>query len=591
VVSGAQLGRYTLLGKIATGGMAEVFLARQEGPQGFAKTLVVKRILPHLAKDENFVRMFLDEARLAAVINHPNVVSIFELGQDAETNSYYMAMEYIDGCNLKRVVHDAVRARSRFPPELSARVIADACAGLDYAHNLKGENRQPLNIVHRDISPENILITYSGLVKVVDFGIAKAASIEGRTQAGQVKGKFGYMPPEQLLGQPLDRRADVWALGVVLYWMCSGVKPFGGENEAVIIQKILGSEPEPLDNRVPGLPRRLAEIVHAALAKDPNQRYESARALQQDLEAWLAADGLVASSAALSDYMNARFPETTDRDRMLVRALQSGELQQATPSDTDLLVPFKSASHTVQTNSQAAALNATQLGQDQFDEIKPPSQVRQVLIAGVVGGVVATAAAALVFSLRPSAKVLPLPPPRTQVVQTPPPLNPVPAVAVPPAVAPPTPAVAPPPAPALPAPVSPTPAAAPQIAPAAPTTAAAPSPPQAADPTTADVKSAPRKKGHHHAAAAAAAPEDESTTTVVKESGGAEGTITFRVSPWATVYLDGQRIGTTPLQPIDVPAGSHQVRLVNDPLHAEKNLTINVKAGEPAVVKAMLGEE
>jgi eukaryotic-like serine/threonine-protein kinase len=535
-----RVGRYTLLGKLATGGMAEVFLARQEGPEGFAKTVVVKRILPHLAQDESFVRMFLNEARLAAVINHPNVVSIFELGQDAETESYYMAMEFIDGCNLKRIVHDAARTRSRFAPELCARVIADACAGLDYAHNLKGEDRQPLHIVHRDISPENILVTYSGLVKVVDFGIAKAASIEGKTQAGQIKGKFGYMPPEQLLGEPLDRRADVWALGVVLYWLCAGVKPFSGENEAVIMQKILGSEPEPLDNVVSGIPRRLAEVVHTALAKEPKQRYESARALQDDLEAWIAQEGLVATNAALSDYMNDHFPEATDRDRMLVRALQSGEIQQGTPSDTDLLQPFKSIS------KRTAATVALRSGTTP----PPSSPARSMLLAGALtGGLVALGAVGLIFVLKPDAPVLPVVAPVTEPSSTATPPHPA----------------SPPLGERGPSTATPSPTA-------TPTATANPTPTPTVPPT-------PHKRRRHHA-------DDSAAGTT-----GDEGSIAFRVSPWATVYVDGQRVGTTPLQPLDVPAGPHRVKLVNDPLHAERTMTITVRGGETFLVKAMLGDE
>ncbi|HUB08747.1 MAG TPA: serine/threonine-protein kinase [Myxococcales bacterium] len=549
MVSGMRVGRYTLLGKLATGGMAEVFLARQEGPEGFAKTVVVKRILPHLAQDESFVRMFLNEARLAAVINHPNVVSIFELGQDAETESYYMAMEFIDGCNLKRIVHDAARTRSRFAPELCARVIADACAGLDYAHNLKGEDRQPLHIVHRDISPENVLVTYSGLVKVVDFGIAKAASIEGKTQAGQIKGKFGYMPPEQLLGEPLDRRADVWALGVVLYWLCAGVKPFSGENEAVIMQKILGSEPEPLDNVVSGIPRRLAEVVHTALAKEPKQRYESARALQDDLEAWIAQEGLVATNAALSDYMNDHFPEATDRDRMLVRALQSGEIQQGTPSDTDLLQPFKSIS------KRTAATVALRAGATP----PPSSPARSMLLAGALtGGLVALGAVGLIFVLKPGAPVVPIVAPVTQEPS----------------------GTAKPPHPASP----PLGERGPSTATATPTptttTTLTPTATPTPTPTTTPSPTATTRKHHRR-----------HTDDSAAGASGDEGSIAFRVSPWATVYVDGQRVGTTPLQPLDVPAGPHRVKLVNDPLHAERTMTITVRGGETFLVKAMLGDE
>ena len=232
IIAGDRIGRYTLLGTLATGGMAEVFLAKQEGPEGFNKTVVIKRILPHLAADEVFVRMFLNEARLAANLNHPNVLSIYELGRDESTGAYFIAMEWIDGCNLKRLFKAASNQGQLPPLAVSARILADACAGLDFAHNLKGSDGRPLDIVHRDISPENVLVSYAGMVKVVDFGIAKAAQSESLDPHRQVKGKFAYMSPELLVGGNCDRRADVWALGVTFYWMLCGSKPFSGRTRA-----------------------------------------------------------------------------------------------------------------------------------------------------------------------------------------------------------------------------------------------------------------------------------------------------------------------------------------------------------------------
>ncbi|MBI5549618.1 MAG: serine/threonine protein kinase, partial [Deltaproteobacteria bacterium] len=279
-----EIGKYRLLRKIATGGMAEVYLAQTSGPAGFQKTLVLKRILPHLAEDANFVQMFLNEARLAALLNHPNIVQIFDLGE--ADDSHYIAMEYIDGPNLRTLCRKAAEAGKTVPTEHSARIISLACEGLNYAHDFS-DNGSPLNLIHRDISPDNILLSRTGAVKVVDFGIAKAANQGHITKTGTLKGKLAYMPPEQLRGKPLDRRADVFALGVVLYEMIAGMKPFDATSEIAAMQAILHDPPTPLDERRPDCPAELVIIVEWALEKDRENRYPDCRAMQRDLEQFL----------------------------------------------------------------------------------------------------------------------------------------------------------------------------------------------------------------------------------------------------------------------------------------------------------------
>ncbi len=309
------LGRYALLGKLAEGGMAEVYLARQHGPKGFAKTVVVKKIRPVISGDQHFVQMFLNEARLAALINHPNVVSIHELGEEPESGSYYLVMEYIDGCTTRALLDELTHRGRRLPANIAVRIVADACAGLDFAHNLQDEEGRPLNIVHRDISLENILVAYSGLVKVVDFGLAKAAFDDRRTPTGQLKGKFGYLAPELLRGKPADRRADVWALGVVLYRLLAARKPFPGEIEGQIVNEILFTEPA-LDD----CPVDLRPVLSRALAKDPVHRYQTAAEFQRDLEAWLARSGLMIVTSSVSAFVKSVFPEG-HRDRVTARNL------------------------------------------------------------------------------------------------------------------------------------------------------------------------------------------------------------------------------------------------------------------------------
>ncbi|HLK99636.1 MAG TPA: serine/threonine-protein kinase, partial [Myxococcaceae bacterium] len=216
-----QLGKYQLIRKLATGGMAEVFLAKAAGPMGFEKTLVVKRILPHLAEDPAFVEMFLSEAKLAAQLNHPNIVQIFDFGE--ADDAYFLAMEFIDGPNLRVLLKRASQQGVALPPAVCARLIATACEGLAFAHDFADPGTgELLGLIHRDISPDNVLVSRQGAVKVVDFGIAKAAGQSHKTRSGVIKGKLSYMPPEQLRAKQLDRRADVYALGVVLYELLTG---------------------------------------------------------------------------------------------------------------------------------------------------------------------------------------------------------------------------------------------------------------------------------------------------------------------------------------------------------------------------------
>jgi eukaryotic-like serine/threonine-protein kinase len=317
------LGRYTVLGKIASGGMAEVFLARQEGPQGFEKTVVIKRILPRFAQDEEFVQLFLNEARLAALIDHPNVVGIYELGEDEQ--SFYIAMEFIDGCSLRRLISRAQKGGTGLDLASSARIIAEACAGLDFAHELRDRSGRPLHIVHRDVSPENLLVSFAGRVKVVDFGIAKAAHMESLTRTGQVRGKLSTMAPEQLLGQSVDRRADVWALGATLYWLLAGQRPFQGASEGETLNRILHEDPPPLRKQMPAVPRDLEGIVLRALEKNPERRTATARALQIELEDFMAQRGLAVTSASLADELNEEFPEDRDPERTLRRKILASQ--------------------------------------------------------------------------------------------------------------------------------------------------------------------------------------------------------------------------------------------------------------------------
>jgi serine/threonine protein kinase len=232
-----QLGRYTIDRLIARGGMAEVFLARMQGPGGFSKVVVIKRILPTLVADETFVRMFLDEARLAAMLTHPNIVQVFDFGE--EDGSYYIAMEYIRGVTLRTIQKHFASEGRALDPTLAARICIDVCKALAYAHELKDESGKPLHIVHRDVSPDNVIVATTGTAKLVDFGIAKARSNDAMTQSGTVKGKYAYIAPEQLLERPVTGQLDIYAVGIALYEILTGVRPFRGRNVMEIFRAIL----------------------------------------------------------------------------------------------------------------------------------------------------------------------------------------------------------------------------------------------------------------------------------------------------------------------------------------------------------------
>jgi len=285
-----HVGKYELIKKIATGGMAEVFLARAAGPKGFQKILVVKRILPHLADEPTFVDMFLSEAKLAAQFSHPNIVQIFDFGEVEGTS--YIAMEFVDGPNLRTLQGRALDLGTPLPLGVCAKIISLACEGLAYAHDfVDPATGQPWGVVHRDISPDNLLVARNGYVKVVDFGIAKAAVQSHKTKTGTIKGKFGYMAPEQLQNQTLDRRTDVFALGMVLYEMATGTKPFDGSSEASTLKGILFEPFIPAVSRRSDIPRELGVIIDKALSKEREQRYPDCLALQRDLEQFIASTG------------------------------------------------------------------------------------------------------------------------------------------------------------------------------------------------------------------------------------------------------------------------------------------------------------
>jgi TonB family protein len=281
-----RFGQYEILERIASGGMAELFRARRRGVEGFEKIVAIKKILPHISDDGEFITMFADEAKLAAQLNHPNIVHIFDLGK-VEDGGYFIAMEHVEGRDLRSILQLSRETGQPLPISLSVAIAAKVAAALDYAHRRRGDDGSDLHIVHRDISPPNILVSSDGDVKLCDFGIAKAASKVSRTESGALKGKVPYMSPEQAWGRPVDHRSDIYSLGSVLFEMVTGRKLFQGDSDLNVLEKVRAGEVVPPSSLNPDVWPALDSVVLKALAVKPEDRYAEASEMLRDLEAVL----------------------------------------------------------------------------------------------------------------------------------------------------------------------------------------------------------------------------------------------------------------------------------------------------------------
>jgi eukaryotic-like serine/threonine-protein kinase len=306
-----QFGKYTLLRRLAAGGMAEIFLALHRSVAGFEKLIVIKRILPSMNQDQGFIEMLLHEARVAATLSHPNVVQIFDVGQVDGT--YFIAMEHIHGEDIQAIVRGMKKNNvAEFPLEHTISILLGTCAGLAYAHDKRDLDGAALGIVHRDISPRNIVVSFTGDVKIVDFGIAKSGTEPGGgedTPSGQLKGKAPYMSPEQASGQPIDWRSDIFAAGVMLFELTTGRRLFKGASEFETLKMICDKE-YPLPSQVkPNYPPALERIVMRALAKKREDRYQSAREMQADLETFAREERIAVSQVSLTKWMESLFAD------------------------------------------------------------------------------------------------------------------------------------------------------------------------------------------------------------------------------------------------------------------------------------------
>jgi len=393
LVPGYYLDRYELLCPIAEGGMAQVWVARLRGKHGFEKFVAIKTILPKFQTDDRFQKMFLDEARIASRIEHTNVAQILDLGEQHDIT--FLVMEWVDGDSLSRLYRAVVKAGHTFPHALLCRIVADICGGLHVAHELKDATGHSLDLVHRDVSPQNILLSPQGVAKLIDFGIAKARGRLGEdTSAGYLKGKVHYMAPEQALGKTVDRRADVFSLGAILYHLISGKPPFEGANQLEILHRLTSKQPPmPLPSTVHPA---IADVVKKALSHDPEGRYATALELQGAIEAAMAEAKLSATHAEIARFNLQFLAERVKKRKESVELAVSAaaerervrELLKPTADQSVTGLPAYKSEPGVELQSSPSYGSSATLGLGAVASIPPPSRgSRAKTIALVLGGV------------------------------------------------------------------------------------------------------------------------------------------------------------------------------------------------------------
>jgi formylglycine-generating enzyme required for sulfatase activity len=392
-----QLGRYQLLSRINAGGMAEVFFARETGLEGFERIVAIKRILPDLVQDKQFIKMFVDEAKLVAQLEHANIAHIFEFNR--VDDAYFIALEYLSGRDLRAIFErcreQPERGRTTMPVAQACFIIMNVCEGLDYAHSKTDGAGRPLGLVHRDVSPQNVIVTYDGQVKIIDFGIAKAASQSSKTQTGILKGKFGYLSPEQSRGLPLDRRSDIFSVGIILYELLAGERLFLGDTDFSTLEKVRKCEVPSLRRYNREIPWQLEQIVLKALAREREERYQSAIELHDDLRAHLQSAGLSWSRKELSGWMQRTFTEEMRAEaRLREQVTAAAAAPRAQASAAARPTPAPAAAAAVATDPTVAEY----VSHDRERSARSPlrasrtgsaSIVKFILLIGALGGGVA----------------------------------------------------------------------------------------------------------------------------------------------------------------------------------------------------------
>jgi serine/threonine protein kinase len=560
-----RFDEYVMVAKIGQGGMAEVFLALSRGPSSFRKLLVIKRLHPHLSDDPQVVQMFLHEATLAARLHHAHIVQTNKVG--SFRGQVFLAMEYLEGQPLHRVLSRLRAQDTQLPAPVAARIVADVLDGLHYAHELCDYDDSPLSIVHRDVSPQNVFVTYDGQVKLLDFGIAKAASVEAHTQNGLIKGKFSYIAPEQARGEAVDRRADLWSMGVTLWECLAGERPFRGNTDVAVLRATLSDELPLLCEIAPQVPEELARIVERALQRERSLRYPSAQAFRDELEGWLSTLSRPCTRTTLAGVMKALFYDKIEERKEILRQClaQVGDTEAEDPTPRRNVLVRAPNVHEEPTITYRAAVPARgtpmpmrPIGDAPVDALLPaPVRAGWWKVAVVVA---ALSVAVLIALVRTA------PRPLTEVVSSAAPV----AALVPRAL------VAPKPAPSPPA-AEPAPASEPVRAPApqasrAPALAPRPgsharAPRQLARPTAPPVVAAPSAEVAPAAEAVVVAPEP------------APGRLVLDSTPYAVVSLDGKKLGITPID-VELPAATHTLTLRNPEQGLETSYRVTIPPGE-----------
>jgi serine/threonine-protein kinase len=557
------IGKYQIFASLGRGGMADVYLAVARGPMGFNKLAVIKRLRDDHAADPALATMLLDEARLAARLSHPNVVHTYEVGEDR--GGYFIAMEYLEGQPLVRITRALDKGGGgRLDPLMSARIVADALSGLHYAHELKDYDGTSLGIIHRDVSPHNIFVTYDGAVKLMDFGIAKAASSVTQTEVGVLKGKLAYMAPEHAMGMAVDRRADLFAMGIVLWELVTGKRLFQGNAAVATLHKLSQKQPR-ASEKVPGLPAKLDAVIARALEKNPDDRFQTAQEMGKELEEFLAASG----GGPRRDDVARRIGELFEETRQNIhRQIQIHMAQVSVATSTGELAALtrdalKQAAEPTPSGQNLLSLESPESGSELIPAANPPSlpaekpTKRRGGRLFLVGLAVALLTVAL-FVIRSCASR----PMDTVAVSAPPPS----ARAASPS---PTSRTAPEP---TAAPAAPPPAAneAPANVPTQTATPARTSPPPRHDHPATPVRAAPPAAPPRTAAAASPAAAPETGT----------GYLTLDTYPWTRVSENGRALGVTPLVHVALPAGTHLLTLENPDQGLKQQYSVTLKADE-----------
>ena len=591
-VAPQRFGKYTLIGKLGQGGMAEVLLGVASGKAGFRKLFVLKRLHAQLEGDPGFVDMFLDEARLAAQLDHPHCVHTVEVGEVDDI--HFLAMEHLEGQGLERLLRSSVAHGEPLPVALVVRIIADVLDGLSYAHELEGFDGRPLGVVHRDISPQNLFITYAGVVKLLDFGIAKAETNVVETRTGVIKGKYAYMAPEQALGATIDARADVWSMGIVLWECLTSRRLFKSTNELATLHETLHAEVHPpslLRDEVPGA---LDAIVMQALVREPNDRFQSAAEFKDALEGWLSTVPNPPARRHIAALMKERFEDVqrVQREKLVAclasldvgpsalhrlvgeaafgTGLRSGELglgpdaradgdgradpRSVTPTPTPSAVSYAASLHT--TDRDRDAPEATRAGRPSQLRSGPApapaaSERRWKWLALALVALCLVTLGVTISQGRDAASRMPTAPPSA------------PAAAAP--VPPPTTVDAP-----LDGPLD-----APVVAVVEnPDSPPLPSPAEAPEP------SAPRPPSPVSRTQPGGSSDGHEPPRGRDRTAGEDGYLSLVTSPWTTVSLGGRNLGETPLVRVRLPAGRHTLHLANPEAGISESYSVEITPGD-----------